>query len=289
MIAGVITAGAAFCQYIDIGNFEATIVNVKNADFSALNDGFAGLSWSIIGVFLLYLTLHYQRVDFKDSEKTNNKQRFETTFFNMLSMLNQIRDSMTRAIANKQQVSGYMYIEHCINDLKRGYTNIKKSSQAINDIENQVSNNEIVNSVDIEILRDEVKKVYEEFYSRNHAYIGHYFRYIYHIVEFVITEREKSGDIELYLKIVQAQLSDNELSLLFYNCLSKYAEKKDNREPRFYNNLDKYGFLENVDSDSLLSRNHHILYPQTNFKFLNSDEKEMRKTSYISKPSKNAN
>ena len=144
------------------------------------------------------------------------------------------------------------------------------------EIESKINRNEVLSTVEREGLKTVAQNLYENFYKNNHAYLGHYFRYIYHIVEFTIREREQCGDVELYLSIIQSQLSDDELSLLFYNCLSNYAKKKETLEPRFYKNMDKYGLLENVDADSLLSRNHHILYPNTYFKFLNTDEKDIR-------------
>lgn len=267
-------------------NSTSEIVNtttvLNQTDFSSLSDGFAGLSWSIIGVFLLCLTLYYQRVDYKESEKTNNKQRFETTFFNMLAMLIQIRNSISCNLKNEDKnVEGYHYFSLCINKLKERYNQLLSSKPDVKSLEDSVAYNMILNSTEKEIIQTEVAGVYEEFYKNHHACLGHFFRYIYHIIEFTIQERKVYGDEKLYLGIIQSQLSDNELALLFYNCLSKYAKKKDTLEPRFYNIMDRYGFLENVDSDSLLSRNHHVLYPHTIFKFLNADEKEIKNTKII--------
>lgn len=262
-------------------NSTSEIVNattvLNQTDFSSLSDGFAGLSWSIIGVFLLCLTLYYQRVDYKESEKTNNKQRFETTFFNMLAMLIQIRNSISCKLEfEDKNVDGYHYFNLCINQLKVKYNELLSSKPDVKSLEDSVAHNMILNSTEKEIIQTEVAGVYEEFYKNHHACLGHYFRYIYHIIEFTIQERKVCDDVKLYLGIIQSQLSDNELALLFYNCLSKYAKKEGTLEPRFYNIMDRYGILENVDSDSLLSRNHHVLYPYTIFKFLNADEKEVK-------------
>lgn len=273
---GILSCAFSFIQAIPKDESRSLIDNLSNANYSNLTDGFVGLSWSIIGVLLLCLTLYYQRTDFKDSERTNNKQRFETTFFNMLSMLIQIRNSITCKSLDEKQLEGYAYLSNCVSELQSYYTQLLDLNDELKEIENKISANTIINTVELELLKDEVMTLYESFYKINHASLGHYFRYIYHMVEFVLKERSEEHDAEVYLGIIQAQLSDNELSLLFYNCLSRYAQKKDTKEPRFYNNLDKYGFLENVDSDSLLSRNHHVLYPHTRFKFLNTDEKDIR-------------
>ncbi len=273
---GVISCAISFIQAIPQDDSKTLIQNLGEVNYSNLADGFAGLSWSIVGVLLLCLTMYYQRQDFKDSEKTNNKQRFETTFFNMLSMLIQIRSCLNIKFLDGQGLNGYDYLNFCEKELKASYEAVLESKPELTDIEDKISANQIISSIEIECLKEEVIKVYETFYKSNHASLGHYFRYIYHIVEFVLKERRNENDIETYLGIIQSQLSDNELSLIFYNCLSRFAKKKVTKEPRFFNNLDTYGFLENVDSDSLLSRNHHILYPKTNFKFLNADEIKTR-------------
>lgn len=280
IIVGVWSCATSIIKVVCPNNTSKTVnttTNLNQTDFSSLSDGFAGLSWSIIGVFLLCLTLYYQRVDYKESEKTNNKQRFETTFFNMLAMLIQIRNSIScKHESEDKTVDGYHYFNLCINTLKSKYNELLDNKPDLKLLEDKIARNQILNSVEKEIIETEVVGVYEKFYKNHHACLGHYFRYIYHIIEFTIREREIYGDAKLYLSIIQSQLSDNELSLLLYNCLSKYAKKKDTLEPRFYNIMDSYGILENVDSDSLLSRNHHVLYPHTNFKFLNADEREVR-------------
>lgn len=274
IIIGIISCVISISQEIPNDCSKTFVENLINTDYSALSDGFAGLSWSIVGVFLLCLTMYYQRQDYKDSKLTNNKQRFETTFFNMLSMLIQLRNELKSS--NPRGANGYDYLNECISEIKRSYASILESKPELKEIEGKISDNKDITLIELDCLKEEVISVYETFYKTNHASLGHYFRYIYHMVEFVLQERTAEKDRETYLGIIQSQLSDNELSLIFYNCLSKYARKKQTREPRFYNILDKYGFLENVDADSLLSRNHHILYPKTKFKFLNADEMNNR-------------
>ena len=244
---------------------------IGNSDFSTLINGIAGLSWSVVGVFLLCLTLYYQRYDFKMTKITSNKQQFETTFFNMLSMLIEIRNSIHCVRGNNKLVA-HEYLSDCIEKLKNDYLNLLATKKDIDEIDKRIEAHEEILDTDKDSLRYEVQDVYESFYSENHNSLGHYFRYIYHIIEFILRERGDYGDANLYMQILQAQLSDNELSLLFYNALSKYARKKENNEPRFYKNMELYGFLENVDSDSLMNRTHYIFYPKTKFKFLNADE-----------------
>jgi len=75
--------------------------------------------------------------------------------------------------------------------------------------------------------------------------------------------------------LIQAQLTNDELSLILYNSLSDNGLSQ-SKESKFYEWLNDYKFLENVDSKSLLSRNHHIFFDKTFFKFLSIDEKKRK-------------
>jgi hypothetical protein len=59
-----------------------------------------------------------------------------------------------------------------------------------------------------------------------------------------------------YLNMIQAQISDEELRLVFYDAMSCHGLNKMS-EKVFKRNLDEENFLENIGEMSLLSRNHH--------------------------------
>ena len=90
----------------------------------------------------------------------------------------------------------------------------------------------------------------------------------------IIYEKEY---IHKYLNFIQAQMSNEELALIFYDVISHYGLDK-NFTHQFKDIIDEYGFLENIDAETLLDRRHHIIFHRTRFRFLNRDEK-MQKTS----------
>jgi hypothetical protein len=122
------------------------------------------------------------------------------------------------------------------------------------------------------LSKEFILAVYEFYYNMHKKELGFYFQYLYNIFKYIIEENQNKEDIRRYLNIVQSQMSSDELGLLFYYALSKYSETK-NGEKQFYSWLEEYDFLENMDSDSLMEREHHKYY-KTKFKFLNEEEKK---------------
>jgi hypothetical protein len=71
---------------------------------------------------------------------------------------------------------------------------------------------------------DSLAVAYEKFYAENQHEVGHYFRLLYNIVKFV--DRSQIANKKFYTNLVRAQLSADELTLLFWNCLSKWGREK---------------------------------------------------------------
>ena len=88
---------------------------------------------------------------------------------------------------------------------------------------------------------------YMTFYSNNAVYISHYFRSLYNLFKF-IDYKSKLGDIddvEFYSNLIRAQISDYELIILFYNCLSPLGYSK------FKPLVEKYAVLKHVPKSLL--------------------------------------
>jgi hypothetical protein len=150
----------------------------------------------------------------KEHEITNRTmliQRFENTFFNMLSLHNEIIALIT---------------------YRDNYDNVYEGRRALTYIYNRFYN--YYNRPTGKIL-DELKKaatekerveiIYSWFYKDYEDYLGHYFRNLYRIVKWInnseLTDKEKKE----YIGILRAQLSKTELKLLFYNVISDKGKK----------------------------------------------------------------
>lgn len=71
---------------------------------------------------------------------------------------------------------------------------------------------------------DEVLRLSYELFWRNHQVeLGHYFRYLYNLVRYIKESEFADGP---YIRMVRAQLSDQETLMIFYNCIaSEYGAK----------------------------------------------------------------
>ncbi len=125
-------------------------------------------------------------------------------------------------------------------------------------IREDLSNKELLHSV---------AKVYDTLYNNYLGILDHYFRYIYNILKFV--DNSQIEDKKLYADLLQAQLSKDELGILFYNGIGQYGIKK------MHPLLEKYNFLENLNISSLSIHGKTLikLYPYTTFKFLAVNQK----------------
>lgn len=90
--------------------------------------------------------------------------------------------------------------------------------------------------------------------------LAHYYRHLYHMLKFV--ESSDVVDKENYLSIIQAQMTNDELYLLFFDALSKFGY------PKLYRIVAEHGLLENLyyrdfDYFKMLQRK---CYPDTYFK-----------------------
>lgn len=224
--------------------------------FGAINSLFSGLAFAGLIVTLLFQKqelqlqrkelehtrneLNAQKLEFQEQNKTMKRQRFENTFFNMLSLQQEIvaNFSCVNNKYNGREVFKHIYINAVIS--YRGRNNgikviLKKYGlTAYSDI--------------LEITR-----------------FDHYFRHLYHIFKY-INESDLIEDKERYeyASMVCSQLSDYELVMLFYNCLAQ----KDNgvEENKFKSLIEKYAIFNNLRKDLLAKEEHLEEYNDSAYK-----------------------
>ncbi len=129
-----------------------------------------------------------------DQNDSMKQQRFETTLFNMIGVLNQIIDQMDVSYGDKKY-NGRDCFSFFISNISKTYQNRLKS---------------------------DIKFSYEYIYKKNSGDLAHYFRVLYNIFKFI---HESDYSNPIYAKILRAQLSNQELVILYYNCLSDHGVK----------------------------------------------------------------
>lgn len=225
--------------------------------FGAVNALFSGLAFAGLIVTLLFqkeelglqrneLTqtrdeLKNQRLEFEAQNATLKLQRFENTFFNMLSLqqeiLNNIHFREHKMGLNKKTGPWQEYIEH--------------------------SGRNVFEAIYMREIWELIKKDSVNGYanSKNITVFDHYFRHLYRIVKFVDKSELTTKEKYEYTSIVRAQLSDYELAMLFYNCLN-YAGKE-----KFKPLLETYALLKNLRDELLVDAEHEKLYQPSAYKF----------------------
>lgn len=233
------------------------------------------------GTFAIFLTLIKQQEQFNQTQKQVVTQQFEATFFNMLNQLFSIKNSISGKIDDKELV-GQEFLNHILNELIQKYKDHLDQNGDIGDVIRSINECETQPSSKVQMLKDDLNKIYMDIYDIYYSKVGHYFRYFYNLMKFVIVNRSniEYNDAEKYIHLIQAQLSNDELGLIFCNSISDKALNNLD-ENKIFNWLEEHSFLENIDSKSLLNRSLHVLYPNTIFKFLNNSEKELKTSSKL--------
>lgn len=249
--------------------------------FSDYGD-FAGALFSLAGFILLYLTLRAQQEDIQIQKNTSDTERFETTFFNLLSVQQNItndlkiydpysrsknifsqgREIFAISLRERNRINCILscdnyygiYKEEDMDEYERAVESLYDMSNLENDPFFNILDEKrkidktqrvrIVNKI-YNITKDtwdkghQLKKrervifVYQILFEKFDYALGHYFRNLYHIMNFVNeferSQIKKTSDSKerkeiqnrcsQYAKFIQAQMSSFELALLHDNAL----------------------------------------------------------------------
>ena len=217
-----------------------------NALFSGL--AFAGLIYTIIlqrrDLKLQRKEMQVQTREFKRENDTLKIQRFENTFFNMLSQFQEIVNNISysyqdiekdKTVTVKGRDAFYVSFEEAPH--RPGITSW-----------DPLYENQPYRGMD-DVIRLLGKEGYMQAYTP--SYFDHYFRMLYRILKFVKTSplvKEFDDEYE-YTAMLRAMLSRYELVWIYYNGLSEYGEEK--LKPL----LERYAMLKNLREDLLSSNN----------------------------------
>ncbi|WP_299880980.1 putative phage abortive infection protein [uncultured Sulfitobacter sp.] len=215
---------------------------------SEMGDTLAGifaalaLVWIIVTVFLQSnelkeqrKVLQSQRLEFKAMNASMLSQRFEMTFFEMLSAHNEIvRGIDLYNSETGQTTSG----RDCFKVFYTRFTKVYREKQK------KGHNGEIC----LEIA-------YRNFWKRHQLELSHYFRFLYNVLKFLSENRLTE---EYHGKLFRSQLSDQELLIIFYNCLSPQGE-------RLIEYVEEFQLFDNLPTVRLLDKSHTGRVPKGSF------------------------
>lgn len=218
-------------NYLSVGgNFSLDTAKAISPFISA----FVGVFFSLAGVLLLYVNFNLQTKVQKNNQILIQKNQFESIFFNLLSLHNEIVKNIDTYMEHpkkrkeEEHLKGRVFFD--------AFTNLIESRCEDEGVE-------------------ELMNIYNEYYTRYNTDIAHYFRNLYHIVNFVdknsyFKEVEKSPSYfkqQDYIKLLRAQLSNSEITCLALNGLSE-------RGKSFKPLIEKYKLLKNLNFELELNR-----------------------------------
>lgn len=221
--------------------------------FGAINSLFSGLAFAGLIVTLLFQKeelklqrdelaetrneLKAQKLEFQEQNKTMKRQRFENTFFNMLSLENEIVSSLS--------LSNF----YCEADLPNGRLLFKELY--LKDFSIYTCGCSCHN------IKDTMKDLGIDKYSQIDGItcLNHYFRHLYRIYRFIDKSDFEENEKFEYATIVTALLSEYELLILFYYCL--------NENKGFKELIEKYSLFENLRIDLLAKPEHKEEYAES--------------------------
>lgn len=218
--------------------------------------------FNLASIVLLVATMWIQRKELRSTQEeyhitnvTMKKQQFENTFFNMISLQNEITRSLTLKELRGKDVLNELYME-LIKELKSTF---QKNSAPIGGQKLQQDR------IDQALIEN-----YQEFFDKHENILGHYMRNLYRIVKF-ISESEDLTTIEKrnYFGILRAQWTTNEFLLIYFNIVSKegvkfkgFAQKYDVLDIHANNMGEPIALKENIPVDKeyrglyILTSNH---------------------------------
>lgn len=204
VIYGVVLYYGEDCECI----FSFLLAPLK-ANFGDIMAGTVGILLSFASTLFLFITFKEQRKQFELSETSHKIASFEDTFFNIMSLLSDVRRTTIESLKNHDinSIEGYYY------KYVSYFIAVKKSS-IVEEYFKELASDNTIDSV-VDAAKHEVGLCYKEFVDKAEGNIGYFFRYIFNTIRFV---KEQDGSIitkQRYINLLQSQLSDEELACCF--------------------------------------------------------------------------
>lgn len=196
-------------------------------------------------------------------------QIFETTFFNMINLHNEITKNI-----NIEGLNSYLvvYTKFKEEEDSRLYTkenlkgresisflkslcfnyfcefNTYKTEDEYYNVKYQLDPTTAIIEKTNQIAR--TNELYLDFYNTYSNYIGHYFRNIYQIMEFI--NLSSIDNKKFYIGILKAQLSNDEIEFIFYYAVSNIGSEKLLPILIEYEFFETFNYLEEISKYDIL-------------------------------------
>jgi hypothetical protein len=256
--------------------------------FSSLLSGFA-LIGVVLTVYLQQKELSLQRQELQNTREVFETQKFENTFFNLVqvhqNILEKIKYQFTESSGDTGIINNYsgkdffQFLEAEFRLLYKGFKAFNTNPITANiSHDSDFKLKKIFNQYEIDIpkLITKIKKnkfseielgghIYEIMFKKHAHSLAHYFRNLYHILNFISEAKAKKinsdkgnskkeaiiDEFKGYADFLQAQLSPSELFIMMYNGFLFPKAKK---------LIDEFMFIENLSEDNVPNEEHSGFY-----------------------------
>jgi hypothetical protein len=217
--------------------------------FGAISSLFSGLAFAglIVSIILQTRQISLQNIELERTQtelrdqrsqimlqnRAIDQQRFENTFFEFLNYHNNMLTTMSISVEqrtfNAREIFKKLY-----QDIVVGF----KENPTTGDFKEQLI---------------QIDTVYEKVYASYRYDMDQYFYGLYNIIHFVDQSRSVTNK-DFYIEFIRSQLSDYELFILFYYCLSKRGLYK------FKPLIENHNLLKYMPADGVVFSEHQQLY-----------------------------
>ncbi len=215
----------------------------KLSDFAALGDSFGILNALFSGLAFLALifTIYQQNEDMRNTKKAMQNQNFENHFFHLLKIHNELVAKFRQINFLENGEKHYMYggeaISFFLNKFKEGgFSGSYKRDEKLT-TEEQKTNAYENKNLDSDTLRINMST---KLGRSNLKFIDN----LYLMLQLIDKQSESAADEKkFYIDTILAQISDEELVLIFYYTHAFHKNLK--------TLLEKFRFFENIDEQLL--------------------------------------
>ena len=241
--------------------------NLSGVEQARIGDAIGGITAPFVAILAAFLTFlaFWVQYDFNKKQQASiDKQCFEHNFYEMLNIHESITQSLKMEIVDESA------------DVESSSRIIAKREgrdvfQFLYEVMPISSNTGVVNGIII-LNTQQYKGLRELFAKRNddrltiyerNSEVGkldHYFRQLYNLFKMITDNKDLDEDGKYeYARIVRSTLSQYELVLLFYNCLSAHGVEK------FKPMIEDYAVMNNLRKELLAVAEDENLYSPSAF------------------------
>lgn len=217
----------AYWSYLYYGFDDSSQSILNRTRSGAFGDAFGVINalFSALACSGVVATLLYQRRDLSAQKEKSDMQQFESQFYSRLSLQQNVVDRLDLLDTKTKVVVANG--RDCLRSIYKSMQRIYDSALKTRTHENALS------------------KSYGVIWNHFHSDLGVYLRSLYSVLKFLsdsgYSDKAKLG------AVVRSLLSDFELALIFYNCLTAKGEN-------FKKYADEFQLFDNLDIDLLISR-----------------------------------